>query len=355
LIKRRDFLTFMSSFDLSSKKLYKLFNEFNEDYFTFDMVKSKDFVEILGKDVDKIIENANESYLEKYSNSLIEKNIKLLTCEDKLFPEKLKNIDEPPFFLFYRGDLGLLDMKSVAIIGTRMPTTYGKSVTEKFAGDLAEAGVCIISGLAYGIDSIAHRKALEVGGKTIAVLGGGFDKIYPSEHTDLAREIAEKGLLITEYSPKYIASKFTFPQRNRIVAGLSDGVLITEAGAKSGTIITKDFALDNGITIYAVPGNITSSKSEVTNEIIAHSQGLCVLSARDILEDLGLDIKAKKKVVQLKLEEQMIVDLLADGEKNVDEIAEKTKISVNLLNSLLVNLEIRGIIGKGAGGEYSLT
>ena len=354
MIQRKDFLTFISSFDLSSKKLHKLFDLLKQEDFDISVFERKDVKDILGKDVEVISKNANMHYINDYKDSLLDKNIKLLSFEDEDFPEKLRHIDEPPFFLFCKGDMSLLKLKCVAIIGTRMPTTYGKIITEKFAGDLAKGGVCVVSGLAYGVDSISHRKALDVGGKTIAVLGGGFDKIYPSEHTDLANQIAQKGLLVSEYSPSCQASRFTFPQRNRIVAGLSDGVLITEAGQKSGTIITKDFAIDNGITVYAVPGNITSDKSEITNQIICHSQGLCVLSANDIFEDLGVDFRQKKKVVQLNIDEQKIVDALGDGPKDMDKLAEISQISVNKLSSLLVNMEIRDIIRKGAGGEYLL-
>lgn len=352
---RKEFLTFVASFDLSYKKLHKLFEFFTQEDFSFDILKSPDFVSIVGKEqTDEMLKNANMSYIEKFENKLIEDKIRLVSFEDENYPKNLLNIEDAPYFLFCKGDLGLLNTKSIAIIGTRTPTGYGKIVTEKFAKELAQNGVTIISGLAYGIDSISHRAALEVGGKTIAVLGGGFDKIYPSEHTDLAREIAEKGLLVSEYSPKVLPTRFTFPHRNRIVAGLSDGVLITEAGEKSGTIITKDYALDNGITVYAVPGNITSEKSKCPNNIILHSQGYCVLSAKDILDDIGIGFQKSKKVIQLSIDEQKIVDLLEDGEKDIEFLSEKTKMNIKNLNSLLVNLEIRDIIKKITGEKYML-
>lgn len=352
---RKEFLMFVSSFDLSCKKLHNLFEFFDQDDFSFDILNDKDFVEIVGKDhIEQMLENANISYIAKFENHLLENKIKLISFEDEYYPSKLLNIEDAPYFLFCKGNLNLFNSKAIAIIGTRSPTSYGKIVTEKFAKELAENGVTVISGLAYGIDSISHRAALETGGKTIAVLGGGFDKIYPSEHTDLAKEIAEKGLLVTEYSPKVLPTRFTFPQRNRIVAGLSDGVLITEAGEKSGTIITKDYALDNGITIYAVPGNVTSEKSRCPNKIILHGQGLCVLSPKDILNDLGVDKTAKKKIVQLSLEEQKIVDLLEDGEKDIEFLCEKTRFDIKNLNSLLVSLEIRDIIEKVTGEKYIL-
>lgn len=353
-MQRKDFLKFLSSFDLSAKKLHKLFDFYSQEELGFEVVFEKDFVGIVGKEIiAKIQENANMHYFDNYLNQLFDKNIKLVSYEDDAYPQKLRDIEDPPYFLFCKGDVSLLNRKSIAVVGSRMPSSYGKIVTERFVKDLAENGVVVISGLAYGVDSIAHRKTLEVNGQTIAVLGGGFDKVYPSQHTDLAREIAEKGLLITEYSPAVLPTKYSFPQRNRIVAGLSDGVLITEAGAKSGTMITKDFALDNGISIYAVPGNITSEKSEGTNNIIAHSQGMCVLSGKDILEDLGITQNQNKRNFQLTFEEQMIYDLLCEGEKDVDFLCEKTKIEINRLNGLLVALEIRDIIKKMPGGVYA--
>ena len=353
---RKEFLIFISSFDLTCKKLHKIFEFFDQETFSFDIVNYKEFIDLVGKEnIKKIQDNANEDYLERYKDELFNKNTKLITFEDKDYPKKLKNLADAPYFLFCKGDLSLLNKKGIAIVGTRIPTNYGKIVTEKFAKELAENEVVIISGLAYGVDSISHRKALESNGKTIAVLGGGFDKIYPSQHTDLAREIAEKGLLISEYSPSFHVAKFTFPSRNRIVAGLSDGVLITEAGNKSGTMITKDFALDNGINIYAIPGNITSEKSAGTNNIIMHGQGECVLSPQDILKDLGIDKIEKKKILQLNFEEQIIVDLLREGEKDVDYLCEKSGLNVNKLNSLLVSLEIRDIIKKMVGGVYAIS
>ena len=354
---RKDFLTFIASFDIPSKKLHTLFNFFDQEDFSFDVVNYKDFIDIVGKETaKKIQENANMHYLEKFKDDLFDKNIKLITYEDKAYSRRLKNIDDAPYFLFCKGDISLLNQRGIAIVGTRMPSNYGVLITEKFARVLAENGIVIISGLAYGVDSISHRKGLECGGKTIAVLGGGFDKIYPSQHTDLAREIEKNNLLITEYSPSYPTTKFTFPTRNRIVAGLSSGVLITEAGIKSGTMITKDFALDNGINIYAIPGNITSDKSAGTNSIIFHGQGQCVIDPQNILDDLGIESGKKKNVsYQLGIEEQNILSLLADGEKDFDFISEKTQIEVNKLNSLLVSLEIRGIIKRMVGGVYAIS
>ena len=356
VMNRKDFLVFVSSFDLPAKKLHKLFGYFTQEEFSFDIVNDKRFITLAGDTYSsKMQKCANMQYLERYREDLFNKSIQLISFEDKEYSDRLKDVSDSPFFLFCKGDVSLLKSRGVAIVGTRSPSNYGKIITEKFARELAQAGLTIISGLAYGIDSFSHRQALDVNGKTIAVLGGGFDKIYPSEHTDLANTIAEKGLLLSEYPPSITPTKFSFPQRNRIVAGLSVGILITEAGEKSGTMITKDFAIDNGINVYAVPGNITSVKSEGTNKLIANSQGICVLSTKDILDNLGIDKKSDDKIIQLNVEEQFVVDALMNGEQDADTLCEKTQLNINKLNSLLVSLEIRGIIRKMSGGRYNLT
>ena len=226
-------------------------------------------------------------------------------------------------------------------------------ITDRFARSLAKEGIVIVSGLAYGIDSIAHRKCLEVGGKTIAVLGSGFDEIYPAEHISLAEEIAKQGLLISGYLPNKKATKFSFPQRNRIIAGLSDGLLITEAGIKSGTLHTRDYALDYGKNLYAIPGSIESNLSELTNEMIKTGQAMCVTCCDDILKDYNKIISKngiKNIAEQLSFEEQNIISLLQDGMKEIDFLAKNCNMSINNFNSYLTTLEIRGIISRLPGG-----
>jgi len=352
---KSEFIKFLSAFDLTSKRMENLI-ECMEGDFRFEKLYSMNLNKIVGNVLaTKIVENADEEFFENYISELNSKNINIITREDEEYPEKLLNIEDSPYFLFCKGDLKLLKTKTIAIVGSRSPSNYGRIVTEKFAEELSREGVTIISGLAYGVDGIAHRKTLDSFGNTIAVLGSGFDHIYPAVHTNMAEEIAESGLLISEYRPDVQATKFSFPRRNRIVAGLSDGVLITEASAKSGTMITKDFAIDNGITVYAIPGNITSDKSAGTNEIIASMQGVCVLSPKDVLRDLGIDSKkTKKKPVQLSIEEAKIVELLSSGEKHIEFLSENVDFDIKKLNSLLTTLEIKSIIRRMPGDFYML-
>ena len=346
----------LSQFEISNKKVERILNELGQNISIDSFFKIKDLKNILGEEIYANVQVcASEVRLRQYQRNLQESKIKLLTIFSKDYPQKLAFLPEKPYFLFCKGDLSLLSKKSIAIVGSRTPSNYGRMMTDRFAGQLAQNGVVVVSGLAYGIDSIAHRKALEVGGKTIAVLGAGFNNIYPAEHKSLADSIAEKGLLISEYCPSMKATRYSFPQRNRIIAGLSDGVLITEAGMKSGTIHTKDFALDYGRELFAIPGNITSEKSQLPNDIIRSGQGQCVLCVEDILSSLGMSkTKQPKKQLQLSFEEQEIVDLLSKGDFDIDYLSKNCSLKVNILNSCLTTLEIRGIIKRLPGEVYSL-
>ena len=350
------FLKYISQFEIPAKKL----NEITEPTGKPSIDRFLGLSE-LGKffrseTIEDMCIKASEENVRSYFHNLEEQHIGIVTKYDPEWPEKFVGNDDFPLYLFYKGDLSLMKKTSIAIVGSRETTNYGRIVTDRFAAELAEAGIVIVSGLAYGVDSIAHRKCLEVGGKTIAVLGCGFNRMYPAEHTNLAREIAEKGLLLSEYCPSTKAGRYTFPYRNRIVAALSDGVLITEAGLKSGTVHTKNYALDYGKTVYCVPGNITSEKSELTNTLIAAHHAQCVVKAKDILDDLDIVgySKPKARVMQLGLVEEKIVEILKNGEKDIDFLAEKCEISVISLNTYLTTMEISGIIRRMPGGYFAL-
>ena len=281
--------------------------------------------------------------------------IEVVIIDDENSPNRLKDLPAAPLLLYAKGDASLLNSDCFSIVGTRIPSNYGKFVTEKLARELAEAGLTIVSGLAYGVDSLSHRSALEVGGKTIAVLGGGLNHIYPEANTNLAEEIMKKGLVISEYPPFSPPTKYTFPLRNRIIAGLSLGTLITEASKKSGTIHTKDYTLDYGRDLFAVPGNINSSKSELPNELIRSSQAECVIEVDDILKFYGFDgVKKEEKTVEVSFDEQTILNLLKDGEQDFDYLAQKSQLPTNILNSCLTTLEIRGLIRRMPSKTFML-
>ena len=314
----------------------------------------KELYEIFGKNFDKVKEKQNVfnfDVLEKYFER---KNITILTLVNDDYPEKLRYIDQPPLVLYAKGDLSLLKSDSIAIVGARVPSFYGKDVTSLFSKKLAENGLTIISGLAMGVDKIAHESCLEVGGKTIAVLGNGFEHMYPALNVQLANQIEKNGLLITEFYPTFKATSYSFPARNRIIAGLSKAVLLTEASEKSGSLYTRDFALEYGKEVFVVPGNITSSKSAGTNATIKAGQGQCVTSPEDILKILNIEFSVKKqKTFELSIDEQIIVNCLSDGEKSFDYLQEKTKLLPKTLNYCLTTMQIREIIKKLPGNLYS--
>lgn len=296
----------------------------------------------------------NDQYLQKYMIELENRGITVVTFCSEKYPKQFLNFDEKPIILYCKGDLSLLNKKSVGVVGTRKPTRYGKDVTERFARQLASAGMTIISGLADGVDMIAHQSALDVGGKTIAVMGSGFDCIYPKTNFELERKIEKLGLVMTEYRPNVEPAVWHYPFRNRIIAGLSDAVLITEASTKSGALYTRDYCIDYGIDLYAIPGEITNFQSGGTNGILKACQASLVTSPDDILENLNIKNNYEPIVANLQLtfEEQLILNTI-NGETHFDEILNSTKIDTKTLLTLLTEMELNGIIKKIAGNYYA--
>ncbi len=350
------FLIWLAQFNLTQKKVDEILSVCQDyDILAFPKISGLDKT-FKFQELEDMRRQANSTAVNNYFNSLEKQGIQVITGVSELYPEKLKGLTNPPSALFCKGDVSLLKEFAIAIVGSRTPTNYGRIITDEFAETLAKSGVVIISGLAYGIDSISHKKALEVGGKTIAVLGGGFNHIYPAEHTSLADEIAKKGLLISEYCPSLKPTKYSFVERNRIIAGLCDGILIPEASLKSGTRSTKDFALDCGKDVFAVPGSIKNDKSELPNLLISCGHAKCVLSPKNILEEYNIKMKPKVSVVKnTSAQEDVILSLLADGEKDVAFLQENSGFDIKNLNSYLTLLEIRGIIRKLPGNYYATT
>ncbi len=233
--------------------------------------------------VDEILNKKYRVNLNEYEEYMNKNNICIITILDEDYPDKLRNIYDPPVLLFVKGNLELLHKTGLAIVGCRSCSEYGKSVTQKLSYDLAKRDLCIISGLAIGIDKYAHIGALRAHGKTIAVIGNGIDNIYPYENRSLADKIIEyNGLIVSEYIIGTKPNKMNFPARNRIISGLSDGVVVVEAKKKSGSLITADFALEQGKDVYAVPGNVNNVNSEGTNDLI--KEGACmVTNYKDII------------------------------------------------------------------------
>lgn len=238
------------------------------------------------KHVDEIINSNYRQKIDKYLKYMNENNIEIVTIKDKEYPDKLKVIYDPPIVLYVKGNKNILNEKSMTIVGCRVCTKYGENIAKKLAYNLSLNNINVISGLAKGIDSFAHKGALGAKGKTIAVVGCGLDRVYPEENKTLFHEIIKNGgTIISEYIIGIKPIAKNFPRRNRIVSGLSNGVIVVEAKEKSGTLITVDFALEQGKTIYAIPGNIDNPNAYGTNELIKQGAKI-VTKIEDILEDL---------------------------------------------------------------------
>ena len=292
-------------------------------------------------------------------NSII-KYMKTFKIKPQQISKRINNIKDCPQQLYIKtkleNPLDLFSQPTVAVVGSRKLTSYGKIVTEKIVNELVINGVTIVSGLALGVDSVAHAQALKSGGSTIAVLPSGVNSVYPRSHQNLAEKICQKGALISEYKPEEaVAYKQNFIARNRIIAGLSDAIIITEAAKGSGSLHTANFGIDLGIDIYAVPGNITSPSSEGVNALIKNGAFL-LDNTKDLLDDLGLNKKTSQRQLPLveSKEQQLIVNVLADGSLHYENILNKTGLSANQLNSSLSYLEIMGIVRNIGNNNWDL-
>lgn len=279
----------------------------------------------------------------------------VVPLDDPRFPARLREIESPPLVLYVRGELQPQDEWAAAIVGTRRATPYGKSVGADLASGLAASGVTIVSGLARGIDGIAHQAALDAGGRTIAVLGSSLDQIYPPEHRNLAREIAESGAVISDYPLGTGPEAGNFPARNRIIAGLSLAVIVVEAGESSGALITAQFAAEQGRDVFAVPGRIYDRASRGTNRLIA-TGAFPVTSAEDVLEQLNLEaiaVTAPREPALPKDEtERRVLGELTAEPVHIDELRVRTDLPIAELTACLSMLELRGQARQVGGMHY---
>ncbi|MEA3490098.1 MAG: DNA-processing protein DprA [Candidatus Omnitrophota bacterium] len=303
------------------------------------------------------------AYLEK-------EGIGAVSYKDESYPEELRNIYDPPPVLYFSGDLYPRDADAVAVIGARKCSLYGLQMAEKLGYELAERGVTVVSGMARGIDSAAHRGALKAGGRTIAVMGSGFCHIYPAESGKLMRSISEKGAVLTEYPSGTLPLRSNFPRRNRIISGMSRGVVVVEAARKSGAMITVDLALEQGKEVFAVPGRADFLVSGGTNTLIQNGAKL-VMGVDDILEELDLQNKARKRLPgdanageRAPEQEDLASRELSPGEKkifgvlkeerstHVDRLYDRAGLDRSELSESLLRLEIAGLISALPGGNY---
>lgn len=292
-----------------------------------------------------------------YYNTVKEKGIGLITLMDENYPQSLKEIAVPPPLLYIKGELKKEDGIALAVVGTRKITPYGRAVTEILVSGLVAAGLTIVSGLARGVDTMAHQVALSSGGRTIAVLGSGIDLIYPPENRSLFEEITKHGAILTEFPVGYPALPQNFPIRNRIISGLSLGVLVTEAASDSGSLLTAEDAAEQGREVFAVPGPITSPVSAGTSELIQNGAKL-VHTVKDVLEELNLEARVQqivaREIVPESRDEQQILEVLKEGPHHIDEIIKSTKLDAATVGSILGIGEIKGKVRSLGGGQYGL-
>jgi DNA processing protein len=293
--------------------------------------------------------------LEREVQRIAAAGVQALTWDSPDYPSLLREIPAPPPLIYVRGHLEPEDAWAVAVVGTRRASAYGREVTRRLVSDLARSGITIVSGLARGIDGVAHRTALEAGGRTIAVLGCGVDLVYPPEHLDLARRIVEHGALVSEYPLGTPPEAGNFPPRNRIISGLSLGVLITEAGRGSGAIITADYAAEQGRDIFAVPGSILSATSGGTNRLIQDGAKV-VLETADILRELNLTMVAEQSQARQLLPtteiEALILACLSAEPTHVDEVGQASGLPIAQVTSTLALMELKGLVRQAGGMKY---
>ena len=274
------------------------------------------------------------------------------TIEDDIYPQCLKEISNPPLKLYYKGNLDLLkDERLIAVVGTRNPSSYGKLCCEYMVKKMSRANITIVSGFAKGIDSIAHKTSLLTDGKTIAVIASGLDIVYPASNLSLYREIEEKGLILSEYEAGVKPFKSNFPQRNRIIAGLSRGTIVVESKDRGGSLITADLALEFNRDVYAVPGDVFSEYSKGCNNLIRDARAKSLSNINELLEDYSWNIEEKNENNKYTKNQLLILNSLS-SEKNLDNILMETKIEQTEILAELMTLEIMGAIKSIAGGRY---
>ncbi len=307
------------------------------------------------KIAERVLQARANVDLERFMEQIAAQGIQVLTWEDEAYPSRLKEIDQPPPVLYLRGELTTEDSWAVAVVGTRRVTAYGRQVTDELASYLAQNGVTVVSGMARGVDAIAHQSALKAGGRTLAVMGNGVDRIYPPEHRTLAEQILAKGALLSDYVPGTPPESANFPPRNRIISGLSLAVVVVEAGETSGALITAQFAVDQGREVFAVPGNILAAQSKGTNRLIqqgAHP----LLSAREVLEALNLTRVSEQRLVRKVLPvdevESKLLSVLGAEPLHMDDIRNQTGLPIERVSATLVMMELKGMVRQVGGMNY---
>jgi len=308
-----------------------------------------------GDTVMKVLNRLEEFDVDQYEAELKKRDVHFLTIEDDAYPSRLKEIGDPPMFLYYRGDLTILDQPCIALVGTRKISPYGQRVAEAFVGPIVAAGVVTVSGLAEGIDAVVARETMRAGGKTVAALGHGLASIFPAKNARLAEEIVKGGgLLLSEFPLDTTPDKFTFPARNRIIAGLSLGTIVLEAGEGSGALITADLALDYGRDVFAVPGQIFDENFIGCHQIISRGLAKLVTTPQDVLQEVGIVAadRSTSSFTPRSNQEAKVHGALTTMPQSVGDIAQRAGLAAGPVNATLTMLELSGAAKTVGNGQW---
>ena len=358
-MKDKYWIAFSSLEQIDSSFTLKLFEYFNDIEKAFN-ASSSDLKNVEGLSVKKaenFLRLRDKVNPDKVLSEVTKRGIKYLTFDDERYPFMLKNIDNPPSILYYKGDFKSINFeKTLAVVGSRKTSKYGKDAVNLIISGFKDTDICIVSGLASGIDTTAHLAALENNLKTIGVIASGFDHIYPSSNKELYKRIENgNGIIFTEYYPTFEPLKFRFPQRNRIVSGLSYGTVVAEASIKSGALITANLTLDQGRELMCIPGLITNPNTEGIYKLLKNGATL-VTSAADVLETLNWEIKPteqlKINLTDITENEEKILKSIEIEEKGIDEIMTETGLDFDTLLINLTTMELKGIIEQVNGDRY---
>ena len=358
-MKNKFWLAFSAIENIDGNFIHRLYNYFGdiEEAFNADMHELSQIDGLSVKKAETFLRERDKIDPDKALYAIENRGIDYVTLEDDNYPRMLKQISDPPAVLYYKGDLfGCNLERTVAVVGSRKSTYHAKEAVNKIISELVGTDICIVSGLAAGIDTSAHNSAIENNLKTIGVIASGFDYIYPTSNKPLYEKIENgKGAVVTEYYPTFQPLKFRFPQRNRIVSGLSYGTLVAEASLKSGALITANLCLEQGRELMCIPGLISNPNTEGIYKLLKNGAAL-VTKAEDILEALNWEIKPaeqlKMNLSGLTETEAKILDAIEVEEKNADEISLETKIDIDELLTTLTTMELKGIIKQVTGDRY---
>lgn len=360
-MKKKYWVAFSSIEEIDSKFTQRLYNYFG-DIETAYSASLNDLSQIEGLSVKKaqtFIEKRAKINPDKVLDEIIQRKLSFLTFDDENYPYMLKNISDPPMVLYIKGDLKLCNLaKTLAVVGSRRASTNAKDVLAKILGELKNTDVCIVSGLASGIDTTAHQGALVNNLKTIGVIASGFDFVYPTSNRELYRKIEDgHGAIISEYFPTFQPLQFRFPQRNRIVSGLSYGTLVAEAAIRSGALITANLCLEQGRELMCIPGLVSNPNTEGIYKLLKQGATM-VTCANDILSALNWEVKAEKQLkmalCEFSQDEKKVLASIEIEPKGFDKISSETGINFNELLACLTNLELLGTIKQIEGEKYKM-